>query len=186
MTQTNATIESARKPAIVRLEPFEQGHATELIEAARAVASEPEGASRLWWAKPTYDFNDARQFIAAVTSDRRSGHGEAFVVRDEQGTFLGGVSAKNIDWMHGCFQGGYWLVPSARRRGFGQASLRALFEWGRQHHLVRMELLIGVANSKSLTAAESIGAVREGTLRQRFVHNGERIDVAMMAMVADL
>lgn len=168
----------------VTLQPFGHRHAEELAQAAREVAAHTQTAARLWWAKPNYDVNDAHQFIAAVLVDRRTGQGDAFAVRDETGAFIGCVSAKNIDWMHGCFQGGYWLVPSARGRGLGQASLRALFAWAREQELVRMELLIGADNAKSLAAAERIGAQREGTMRSRFVLNGSRIDVAIMAMVA--
>lgn len=168
----------------VTLQPFSHRHAEALAQAAREVAAHTQSAARLWWAKPGYDVNDAHQFIAAVLADRRTGQGDAFAVHDEGGAFIGCVSAKNIDWMHGCFQGGYWLVPSARGRGLGQASLRALFAWAREQELVRMELLIGADNAKSLAAAERVGAQREGTMRSRFVLNGRRIDVAIMALVA--
>jgi len=93
------------------------------------------------------------------------------------------VSAKNIDRLHGCFQGGYWLVPKARGRGHGQASLRALFQWALDDGLVRMELLIGSDNVVSLAAAASIGAQFEGRMRSRFLLNDHRIDVDMMALV---
>lgn len=173
----------SRHPPRVVLQPFAHRHAEQLAQAAREVASDTEGATRLWWAKRDYDVNDAHQFISAVLADRRTGQGDAHAVYDESGNFIGCVSAKNIDWMHGCFQGGYWLVPSARGRGLGQASLLALYAWARDQDLVRMELLIGVANAKSLAAAERVGAVREGTMRSRFVLNGQRIDVAVMALV---
>lgn len=173
----------AKTPSVF-LKPLAHSHAEELAQAARAVARHTETASRLWWAKPDYDVNDAHQFIAAVLTDRRTGQGDAFAVRDADGAFIGCVSAKNVDWMHGCFQGGYWLVPAARGRGQGQASLKALFAWAQDQELVRMELLISANNTKSLAAAERIGAVREGTMRSRFVLNGTRIDVAIMALVA--
>ncbi len=169
-------------PSVV-LQPFAHHHADDLAQAAREVAADGLTAKRLWWAKPDYDTNDAHQFISAVLTDRRTAQGDAFVVRDETGVFQGCVSAKNVDWMHGCFQGGYWLVPSARGKGLGQASLKALAAWGLEQELYRMELLIGLGNEKSLAAAERIGAVREGTLHSRFILNGTRIDVALMALV---
>lgn len=168
----------------VRLEPLSHRHAGQLAQAARAVACDAAGAARLWWAKPAYDLDDAHQFIAGVLVERRTGQGDAFAVLEADGGFIGCVSAKNVDWLHGCFQGGYWLVPAARGKGFGQAALKALYAWALDQDLVRMELLIGVTNAKSLAAAERIGAVREGTLRSRFVLNGQRIDVALMALVS--
>jgi RimJ/RimL family protein N-acetyltransferase len=181
----NNNMTQERITPVVTLHPFGHGIAEELAQAAREVASHTESAARLWWAKTDYSVNDAHQFVSSVLVDRRTGQGDAFVVRDAEGKFLGCVSAKNVDWLHGCFQGGYWLVPSARRKGYGQASLKALFAWGRDQNLKRMELLIGVTNTKSLAAAESIGAVREGTMRSRFILNDTRIDVALMALVAD-
>ena len=171
---------------LVKLEPLAHRHAEVLAQAAREVASHTETAKRLWWARPDYDLNAAHQFIASVLTDRRTGQGDAFAVLDAAGTLLGCVSAKNIDWLHGCFQGGYWLVPSARGKGFGQASLKELFAWAQDQDLVRMELLIGVANEKSLAAAERIGGVREGLLRSRFIFNGMRTDVVVMAVVSDI
>lgn len=169
----------------VKLEPLAHRHADALAHAAREVAAHAETAKRLWWAKPDYSTNDAHQFIAAVLTERRTGQGDAFAVLSDAGAFLGCVSAKNIDWLHGCFQGGYWLVPSARGKGYGQASLKALFAWAQDQDLVRMELLIGATNSKSLAAAERIGAVREGLLRSRFIFNDTRIDVVAMALVSE-
>lgn len=173
----------ALTPPVVSLHPFGHSLARELAHAARQVALHTQTAARLWWAKLDYDDNDAHQFIASVLTDRRTGQGDAFAVRNERGAFLGCVSAKNVDWLHGCFQGGYWLVPEARGQGYGQAALKALAQWGLDQELPRMELLIGLSNEKSLRAAERIGAVREGVMRQRFVLNGERIDVALMALV---
>lgn len=165
------------------LEPLTVGHAAALVVAARAVASEHDSAARLWWAKPDYSRADAMSFIANAMSDRNADTGEAFAVRDAGGEFIGCVSAKHIDRLHGCFQGGYWLIPKARGRGLGQDSLRALFQWAVKDGLVRMELLIGSDNAVSLAAAARIGAQFEGRLRSRFLLNDHRIDVNMMALV---
>src|SRR5262245_36799303 len=113
----------------VTLEALDFQHQQELLEAVREVLTEPESAKRLWWARPGYTLADARTFITHCVEDRVRGSGEAFVVRCDEGRFIGCVSAKHIDRLHGCFQAGYWLVPSARGKGQGQASLRALWAW---------------------------------------------------------
>ena len=117
-------------------------------------------------------------------TDRATGHGDAFVVRSADGETIGCVSAKNIDRLHGCFQGGYWLVPTARGRKLGQASLRSLFAWGVSQGLVRMELHIGVDNAVSLAVAQRIGAQLEGRMRSRFLLIDKRIDVNLMSVLA--
>ena len=168
------------------LEPLCEVHAHELVAAARAVASETESAARLWWAKKDYQLADAHEFIRHSVQDRDRGCGETFVVRNLDGAFIGCVSAKNIDRMHKCFQGGYWIIPSERGKGMGQASMRALHAWSLTIGMVRMELLIGVTNAVSLAVARRIGAVEEGRLRSRFMFNDTRIDVYLMAVVQQL
>ena len=167
----------------VFLEALCTKHAHELVDAARAVAAEKESAARLWWAKTDYMLGDAHEFIQHSAQDREARTGETFAVRNADGDFIGCVSAKNIDRMHGCFQGGYWIVPSERGKGMGQASMRALHAWGLGIGMVRMELLIGVSNTISLAVARKIGAVQEGLMRGRFISNGTRCDVCLMAIV---
>lgn len=169
----------------VFLEALCTKHAHELVDAARAVAAEKESAARLWWAKTDYTLVDAHEFIRRSAQDREAHTGETFAVRNNQGDFIGCVSAKNIDRLHGCFQGGYWIVPSERGKGMGQASMRALHAWSLGIGMVRMELLIGATNQVSLAVARKIGAVEEGRMRSRFVFNDTRIDVCMMAIVTE-
>lgn len=169
----------------VHLEPLCSKHAHELVDAARAVAAETQSAARLWWAKTDYMLGDAHEFIRHSAQDREAGTGETFAVRNVEGAFIGCVSAKNIDRMHGCFQGGYWIVPSERGKGMGQASMRALHAWSLTIGMVRMELLIGATNAVSLAVARRLGALQEGVLRSRFVFNDSRIDVCVMAIVTE-
>lgn len=168
----------------VQLEPLTNRHEAELIAAARAVAADLQTAHRLWWARSDYSLADARAFIGQAAMDRSTGHGNAFAVRDGQGQFIGCVSAKHMDRLHGCFQGGYWLVPAGRGRGQGQASLKALFAWAVEQGMVRMELHIGVDNHVSQAVALRIGAHHEGVMRSRFLLNNQRIDVNLMALLA--
>lgn len=172
------------KNTSVTLEPLNARHAHELILAARAVAADTSSAVRLWWAKPDYAIEDAEAFIGASINERQARHGESFVVRDEAGAFIGCVSAKNIDRMHGCFQGGYWIIPGMRGRGYGQAAMRALHAWSLSIGLVRMELLIGVDNVVCLAVADKLGFIKEGRLNSRFQLHDKRIDVYMMALNA--
>lgn len=70
---------------------------------------------------------------------------------------------------------GYWIVPSARGRGFASAALIALTSFGWTiPALHRMELYIEPWNAGSIATAERAGYQREGLLRSHQEIGGRR------------
>jgi RimJ/RimL family protein N-acetyltransferase len=79
---------------------------------------------------------------------------------------------------------GYWVRSSAAGRGVATAATRLTRDWGFANtDLVRIEVLVAVANMASRRVAEKSGAVYEGTLRSRLLVHGTRHDAAMYAFI---
>lgn len=164
----------------VQLTPLTPQHAPALVEAVLEIATDPAGHS-LWWVHPAYSLAEAHAFIARAVVQQEQNLGEVFAI-EEDGVLLGLANAKSYDWVHGCFQGGYWLRPTGRGRGAASAALRqlALFEHARG--MLRMELLIGHDNERSAAVAQRAGACYEGRLRNRLIVNDVRKDASLWAV----
>jgi RimJ/RimL family protein N-acetyltransferase len=76
----------------------------------------------------------------------------------------------------------YWAHPDARRRGITSQLVRALAdrELG-EGGLYRLELGYRANNPDSASVARAAGFVQEGLEREKFVVNGERVDVVAAA-----
>lgn len=162
------------------LEALAPPHAEALREAVLEIANDPNGHN-LWWVNKAYTLVDAHAFIARAVVLQEQKLAEVFAII-ENGVLLGLANAKSYDWVHSCFQGGYWLRPSARGRG---AATVALHELGRRElarGMLRMELLIGHDNERSQAVARRAGAQYEGRLRNRLIVNDVRKDAALLAI----
>ncbi|KNC50456.1 acetyltransferase [Thecamonas trahens ATCC 50062] len=79
---------------------------------------------------------------------------------------------------------GGWLVPDAVGKGIMSQSMayvvRYLFD---SLDFVRLELRIATHNTRGLALADALGFVREGTLREAALVNGQAHDVAMFSLL---
>jgi RimJ/RimL family protein N-acetyltransferase len=182
-TATPAALPGAGRPSpagALRLVPLDPAHAPALVEAVLEIARDPHGHS-LWWVHPGYSLAEAHAFIARAMLLQEQNLGDVFAI-EEQGVLLGLANAKSYDWVHGCFQGGYWLRPSARGRGAATEALRQLALLEHARGMLRMELLIGHDNARSAAVAQRVGAQFEGRLRNRLIVNDVRKDAALWAL----
>ena len=70
---------------------------------------------------------------------------------------------------------GYWVVRSARGRGYASRGARLLAHWGvKSAGLARIEALVEPENSASINVVESAGFHREGQLRSYLAHGDRR------------
>ena len=168
-------------PAI-HLAPLSARHVNELSRAARAVAADDTSRLFLGWARDDYAAEDAQRYIDRAVTSRRNRSGETLCMRDTEGTFLGCLAIRNIDWLHGCCQARLWLVPAARGQGYGEAGLRAMAQWARSHGLVRLELMFDADNLSAQAVVEKVGARHEGRLAGRFLRQGHRVDAVLYAL----
>lgn len=133
---------------------------------------------------PPDDF--AREWMARYEHARRDGTREAFAALDERGETVGLALAPEIDVAAREAELGYLVAPEARGRGFAQAMLRELTRWAFEDlGLLRVHLIIDVANGASLQVARRCGYLHEGTLRSTFVKPGApRADVTLWSRLA--
>jgi RimJ/RimL family protein N-acetyltransferase len=155
-------------------------HAESLVEAVLEIANDPHGHN-LWWVHKQYSLVDAHAFIARSVVLAEQKLGRVFVI-ENNGQLLGLANAKAYDWVHGCFQGGYWLRPWARGHGAATKALRLLALQERERGMLRMELLIGHDNNRSQAVAMRVGARYEGRLAGRLLVNDVRKDAALLAV----
>jgi [ribosomal protein S5]-alanine N-acetyltransferase len=79
---------------------------------------------------------------------------------------------------------GYWVAPSARRRGIASSALALISEWGLSlPGLARLELYVEPWNEASWHAAEKLGYRREGLLRSWQQVGDARRDMYMYSLL---
>jgi RimJ/RimL family protein N-acetyltransferase len=98
----------------------------------------------------------------------------------------GQLNVHHVDWEHARGELGIWLSTPWRGRGLGAGALRLAGEWLlRNCGLERLELLTEPDNGPMLSAAHSAGFVHEGVLRSYLLERGQRIDAAILSLLAE-
>jgi len=148
----------------VRLEPLSGAHLTglrELIDdpTIRRFTRIPDD--------PPAGF--AEQWLGRYEQGRLTGECEAFALFGDDGAFLGFAGAVHVDREAATAELGYMIARAARGRGVATQALRELTARCFAQDLVRLELLIAVANVGSQKVAERCGYTCEGVLRSKHV-----------------
>jgi RimJ/RimL family protein N-acetyltransferase len=132
----------------------------------------------------TYTEQAAKEFIERQHGRARSGEGYSFAIAaTATDTAVGQIGL----WprLYGRASLGYWVAPSARRRGAAGCALRAVVEWGLDElKLPRLELYIEPWNTASIRTAEAVNFHREGLLRSWQEIGGQRRDMFMYSLLA--
>jgi RimJ/RimL family protein N-acetyltransferase len=159
-------------------------HAEPDLEPAAEASLDPEV---LRWTRVPDDNSPGamREWIAAW----RSGPGEelhlaiAEVGSDE---FLGAAGIVRFDRAEQRCEIGYWIGPSARRRGVAARAVRLLSRWVFDELPVnRIGIAAEVDNEGSRAVAERCGFRLEGILRSWLVIKGMPRDTAMYSLLRD-
>jgi ribosomal-protein-serine acetyltransferase len=136
------------------------------------------------WAKDDYGLTDAQSWIEMQQASRAEGSAFEFLILDSAGTLLGTCGINRVDSGLRLANVGYWIRTSATGRGIAAAGVRELVDWTFAHTpLVRLEIVIQVANTRSQRVAEKLGAVREGVLRARLWSGGRARDALMYSII---
>jgi RimJ/RimL family protein N-acetyltransferase len=100
--------------------------------------------------------------------------------------FLGGIGLDRVDWRHRRGEVGFWITPAARGRGLAKRAIRLIAGWAFDElGLKRMELTTTPENAATRGLALRLGFREEGTMRQRNLERGRRVDVMMFAVLKD-
>lgn len=113
------------------------------------------------------------------------GVGYSFAIATAEDQAVGQIGLWLRDLEFGRAVVGYWVAPSARRRGCATQALTCLGDWGMSlPGVVRLELYVEPWNEGSWRAAERAGFQREGLLRQWQPVGAEQRDMFMYSRIA--
>ncbi|UQU62484.1 GNAT family N-acetyltransferase [Couchioplanes caeruleus] len=169
MVLPTPTLRTAR----LRLRPFEDSDQDDLF----ALHSNA-GVLRFWDAPPWTERARAERFIAVCRRMAADGSGaRPAVIRASDGAFLGwcGLSRWNPD--HRSASLGFCFGEAAWGHGYATEAAGALLRWAfGTLDLNRVQAECDTRNAASARVLEKLGFVREGTLREDCVVNGEVSD----------
>lgn len=108
-----------------------------------------------------------------------------FVI-DTGEALVGECSLHTIDWRNRVAQVGICLwQPVTRGQGIGRAAAGQLISWAdNQLGLLRLEAWVLASNTPSLRLFTSLGFVHEGTLRGRYLQQGQRRDMQVLGRLS--
>ncbi len=133
---------------------------------------------RYWDSPPWTERSRAEQFIARCRQIETENSGARLAIdRSTDGTFLGwcGLTAYNPEYRSAAL--GYVLTEAAWGQGYATEAARALLQWGFDDlDLNRVQSETDTRNAASAHVLEKLGFVREGTLREDCIVNGEVSD----------
>jgi ribosomal-protein-alanine N-acetyltransferase len=172
MTRTalpTPTLHTAR----LRLRPFGDADADALF-ALHSKAS----VLRYWDAPPWRERGRAGRFIAACRQMAQEGTGARLAVdRLPGGPFIGWCSLTRWNPDHRSASLGYCFDEAAWGHGYATEAARGLLRWAfGTLNLNRVQAETDTRNVASARVLEKLGFVREGTLREDCVVNGEVSD----------
>ncbi|HEX4088652.1 MAG TPA: GNAT family protein [Trebonia sp.] len=161
------------RTARLRLRPFTSADADALF-ALQSNAS----VLRYWDAPPWTDRSRADRFIAACEQMAEEGSGARVALdRVSDGAFIGWCSLTrwNPDFRSASM--GYCLAEAAWGQGYATEAGRALLQWAFDAlDLNRVQAEADTRNVASARVLEKLGFVREGTLREDCIVNGDVSD----------
>ncbi len=152
---------------LVRLEPLQMKHATDLYQAAQDLA--------IWTYMPQAPIRslaEMQRVIATALKDQESGTCIPFAIIDlAQNCAVGSTRYLDLRLHDRALEIGWtWLTPSVQRTGINTECkyllLRHAFE---QCGAIRVQLKTHHLNFKSQHAIERLGAVKEGILRNHMI-----------------
>jgi [ribosomal protein S5]-alanine N-acetyltransferase len=169
MSLPTPTLHTAR----LRLRPFTSADA----EALFALHSSAN-VLRYWDSPPWREPSRAERFIAACRQMADEGSGARLAMdRASDETFLGWCSLTRWNPDHRSASLGYCLDDAAWGCGYATEAARALLQWAFDLlDLNRVQAETDTRNVASARVLEKLGFMREGTLREDCVVNGEASD----------
>jgi RimJ/RimL family protein N-acetyltransferase len=169
----------------VLIRPYRIDDIHALFEAATESVTEVEPF--LPWCHAEYSLNESRTWVELQIAQFQAGKEFQFaVISSGDNSFLGGCGLNTIDHAHRWANLGYWVRSSATRQGVATEAVRELTHWAFENtNLNRLEIVASTHNTASLRVAEKAGAMREGTLRNRFFLRGVAHDAVVFSLARE-
>jgi RimJ/RimL family protein N-acetyltransferase len=169
MSLSTPTLHTAR----LRLRPFEDSDANALF----ALHSNAY-VLRYWDAPPWSERLRAEQFITTCRQIAEAGTGTRLAVdRVSNGAFIGWCSLTRWNPDYSSASMGYCFDDATWGHGYATEAARALLQWAFDAlGMNRVQAETDTRNAASARVLEKLGFVREGTLREDCVVNGEVSD----------
>jgi RimJ/RimL family protein N-acetyltransferase len=157
----------------LRLRPFEDSDANALF-----VLHSNATVLRYWDAPLWSDRRRAERFILSCREIAEAGTGARLAVdRVSSGAFIGWCSLTKWNPDYRSASMGYCFEEAAWGHGYATEAARALLQWAFDTlQLNRVQAETNTRNAASARVLEKLGFVREGTLREDCVVNGEVSD----------
>ena len=111
---------------------------------------------------PSPDHEHGSEIGAFFQGDRRN-PAEAFIAFDDRGEPIGFSEVSIRPYAEGCYSGrvayleGWYVEPSARRKGVGAALVKTVEEWGRSQGCTELGSDTEIDNAGSAAACRSLG-----------------------------
>lgn len=135
------------------------------------------------WVDSSKGVEDTLGFVDRSEKQYADDNGFQCCIRME-GSIVGGIGFVYVDRVHKRTELGYWIGEEYQGRGIATKAVRALTDHAfSEWNLNRVELLIGVENTRSRAVAERLRFKLEGICRERFWVNDHFRDGAIYAMV---
>jgi RimJ/RimL family protein N-acetyltransferase len=169
MSLPTPTLHTAR----LRLRPFDDTDANDLF-----VLHSSAYVLRYWDAPPWSERGRSKRFIAACRQMAEEGTGTRLAVaRVSDGAFIGWCSLNRWNPDYRSASLGYCYGDAAWGHGYATEAARVLLQWAFDTlDLNRVQAETDTRNAASARVLEKLGFVREGTLREDCVVNGEVSD----------
>lgn len=177
MSLPTPTLHTAR----LRLRVFKDADANALFELHSSAY-----VLRYWDAPPWSDRVRAERFITACRQMAEEGTGARLAVdRASDGAFIGWCSLTRWDPDYRSASMGYCFDDAAWGHGYATEAARALLKWAFDTlDLNRVQAETDTRNAASARVLEKLGFVREGTLREDCVVNGEVSDSWVYGLIS--
>jgi len=177
MSLPTPTLHTAR----LRLRPFTEADADSLF----ALHSNAY-VLRYWDSPPWTEHTRAEQFIAACRQIADEGTGARLAIdRVSDTAFIGWCSLTSWNPVFRSARLGYCLTDDAWGHGYATEAASALLQWAFDAlDLNRVQAEADTRNAASARVLEKLGFVREGTLREDCVVNGDVSDSWVFGLLA--
>jgi RimJ/RimL family protein N-acetyltransferase len=167
----------------ITLREFKESDAEEF--QAAVLESVEHLSNWLPWCTPDYSIEDATEWARSAAQTWRDGTDYRFLIEDlKAGRILGSVGINQVVAQHQRGNLGYWVRKSAINQGIcTQAARQVVLFAFESLGFQRLEIHVHTNNDASNAVAAKLGAVYEGTFRNKLVFRGQSLPAKCYSII---